>query len=160
GPSALGMNSQGLLRARLCNRGDTSGSAEISFFLSTDTVLDRHDQWVATSSRLTLYARTCREASERVIMPIMPEGRYFLLAMTDPDDLVLEQWENNNLRVGNATWVDFTAPAAPGLSWVPGATTPSLYANTEANVTIRIYSGGSCSGRTVGSAGSGQGSYC
>ena len=160
GPSALGMHSQGQLRARLCNRGDTSGSAEISFFLSTDTTLDRHDQWVATSSRITLSARTCREATERVIMNIMPEGRYFLLAMTDPDDMVREQWENNNLRVGNATRVDFTAPAGPGLSWVPGASSPSLYANAEANVTVRVYSGGICAGTPVASASSGQNSYC
>jgi CARDB len=160
GPSALGMNSQGQLKARLCNRGDTSGSAEVSFFLSTDTVLDRNDQWVATSPRISLTDGFCQDARERAIIPAMPEGRYFLLAVTDPDGLVLEEWENNNLRVGSAIQVDFTAPAAPGLSWVPGANPPRLYAHAEPNASIRVYSNGNCAGTSLGGASAGQGSYC
>jgi hypothetical protein len=160
GPPALSMASQDLLRARLCNRGAASGSTEVTFFLSTDTVLDQRDAWLGSSSRISLMAGSCRDASARVVTPAVSEGRYFLLALADPNDMALEGWENNNLRVGGSTWVDFTAPSSPALSWVTGTGSPRLTARSEANVTIRVYSGGSCAGAPVANASSGAGAYC
>jgi hypothetical protein len=160
GPAALSISSQDLLRARLCNRGTASGSAEVFFFLSANAILDQSDAWVNSSSRITVSAGSCRDATARVLTPVLPEGRYFLIALADPEQKEIEEWENNNLRVGSATLLDFTAPQAPALAWLTSAGSPRLTVLSDAHVNIRVYSGGTCSGSPVASSNSGPGSYC
>lgn len=158
GPATLTTGSQELVRARLCNRGDTSASTGVSFFLSTDTVLDLRDAWLASSPRLTVLAGSCREASARVVMPAVSKGRYFLIALADPDELVLEGWENNNLRVEGTIWVDptparydTTPPEAPVIaeaSWQYGTTQHGLRVrgSTEPGAEVGIFIDVACTG--------------
>src|SRR6218665_4137 len=56
GPSSLGSNSQDFLRARLCNRGGSLATTDVSFFLSKDKVLDPLDRRVGTSEQVTVKA--------------------------------------------------------------------------------------------------------
>ncbi|MBN1206472.1 MAG: hypothetical protein JXB05_16415 [Myxococcaceae bacterium] len=160
-PSALSLGSEVQLQARLCNRGDTAGSTEVSFYLSRDNFLDPLDTWVATSTTIFVPSGGCRDASEWVMAPDVPEGSYVLIALADADELVHERQESNNSRVGSSTLVDFSAPPLPALSWLLGSSElPRLVVRSEANTVIRVYSGGSCAGTPVASSNSGTGAYC
>jgi len=163
GLSVLSTASQDLLRARLCNRGGSSASAEVSFFLSRDMLLDQSDALVGTSSRLSVTAGSCRDVSARVVAPALPARSYYLIALADPDDEVAEEWEDNNQRSGGSVHVDFNPPEAPVLSWVTSSGSvqlPKLSARSETNATIRVYSGSTCSGAPVANGVSNTGSYC
>ena len=144
GPSALSIASQDLLRARLCNRGDRSGATEVSFFLTRDIIIDSRDERLATTTRTTVLAGSCREVSARVSLPNMLEGSYTLAARADADERVFEDREDQQPADGGHPWVDLTPPPTPFLSWVldSGAgQMPRLTARSEANATVRGLSG-------------------
>ncbi|HYI02343.1 hypothetical protein [Hyalangium sp.] len=162
GPFALSTAPQELLRARLCNRGDTSSSTEVSFFLSKDALLDSRDVLVATSSRISVPAEGCREVTGRVGTLELAARTYHLIAVADADDRVSEQLEGNNEREGGDIRVDFNAPPAPLLSWVDSGSMqlPRLIARSETNAKIRVYAGDSCYGEPVADGISSDDSYC
>jgi hypothetical protein len=111
----------GTLRAQVCNLGDNSGRAEVSFFLSKDAFLDSRDALLTTSSRIFVPAGSCREASAPATELDVPAGSYFLLAMVDPDNLVFESDELNNRRVGSSIRVDFSGGDQPQTDTLPPA---------------------------------------
>jgi hypothetical protein len=159
-PSALGRSSRDELEARLCNRGDTADTTEVSFYFSRDSILDPSDLWVTTSMPTFVPSGSCRDVSERVFAPDIQEGSYVLIALADADELIRERRESNNSRAGGTLRVDFTAPPSPSLSWLPGTGSPRLVVRSEANNVIRVYSGGTCAGTPVASSNSGSGAYC
>ncbi|WP_224369607.1 hypothetical protein [Hyalangium versicolor] len=155
GPSVLGGDSLKEVHAKLCNRGNIFGVTDVSFFLSKDNTLDTRDTWVATSSRISVPAGSCRDASAQVGFVDLPETSYYLLAAADFDDFTFEADERNNEGTGGHISVDFNPPPRPFLSWVSSTDSspfPLLQAQAEANDVIRVYRGDSCSGTPVAEA--------
>jgi hypothetical protein len=151
-PSVLNLSTGGSLQARLCNRGDTAGSTEVSFYFSLDSTFSLRDTRVATSAPIFLSAGTCQEVSERVERPDVSDSLYYLVAVADADSLVPEGREGNNARVGDRLRADFTAPPPPVLSWVFDTSStgiPRLRVEGLANAAVHVYSGGGCTGTPV-----------
>src|SRR5687767_554888 len=122
-PAVLSQTLSGPLRARLCNRGDTAGGTEVSFFFSLDRAFSSRDTLVTTSAPIFLSAGECRDVSE-LVRPEVSDSHYFLFAVADADMLVSESLEDNNARMGGQILVDYRAPPRPVLKWVPAEDPP------------------------------------
>jgi hypothetical protein len=149
-PAVLSQTLSGPLRARICNRGDTAGGTEVSFYLSYDRVLTSRDRLVSTTRPIFLSAGECRDVSE-LVRPEVPSNHYLLLAVADADLLVSEGQEDNNTRVGEQILVDFNSPPRPTLKWVPGEDptgSPRLEVTGEATYAY-VYTGERCEGTPV-----------
>ncbi len=149
-PAVLSQSQSGPLRARLCNRGDTAGGTEVSFYFSLDRAFSARDTLVTTTAPLFLSAGECRDVSEWV-RPDVPSSHYFLAAVADADMLVSEGHEDNNVRLGEQLLVDFRSPPRPVLKWVPGEDptgNPLLEVTAEASYAY-VYSGERCEGTPV-----------
>jgi hypothetical protein len=149
-PAVLSQNLSGPLRARICNRGDTAGGTEVSFYLSYDRALTSRDTLVATTRPIFLSPGECRDVSE-LVRPDVPSNHYLLIAAADADMLVSEGLEDNNARVGEKILVDFNSPPRPTLKWVPGEDptgSPRLEVTGEATYAY-VYTGERCEGTPV-----------
>ncbi|WP_342377299.1 hypothetical protein NVS55_38440 [Myxococcus stipitatus] len=160
GPSVLGAGEQ-QVRARLCNDGVASGTTEAAFFL-TSSSSSASQLLLATSTRLSLRSRECREVTAFISAQATPEGRYTLNARVDPDGLVNESDEGNNTRQGDTLMVDRTPPETPQPTWgqAGSGTTRDLTMHMEAGATVRVYQGPGCTGREVANTVVGQSAYC
>ena len=159
GPWVLGPNSQDFLRARLCNKGGSVTSADVSFFLSEDRFLDPLDKRVGTSEQVTVKAGECRDVIAQVKIQGVEQNPYYLIAMADPSDWVMEASETNNEHIGAMTEVDRTAPPVPVLSWVPGPQ-PRILATSLVGSSVRIYQGSKCLGEPVARGFASDNGYC
>ncbi|WP_426734824.1 CARDB domain-containing protein [Myxococcus faecalis] len=161
GPSALGTGEQ-RVQARLCNDGAGSGMTDAAFFLTASSAPGASEFHLGASPRFSLRAGECREVSASVSARAIPEGDYFLSARVDPDGLVTEDSEGNNVRLGNAVFVDRTPPPTPAPTWAQAGTgsTRALTLHTEAGATVRVYQGPGCTGTEVGSTVANAGNYC
>jgi hypothetical protein len=151
-PSALSPSSSAPMQARLCNRGDTDGSAEVSFYFSFNSTFDERDKLVTLIAPTFVAAGECQYVSELVARPDFSDGLYHLVAVADADMLVREGREDNNARVGDTTRVDFHAPPLPTLKWVPGEDptgSPRLEVTSEPHAFAYVYRGESCEGTAV-----------
>jgi hypothetical protein len=149
-PAVLSQNLSGPLRARICNRGDTAGGTEVSFYLSYDRAVTSRDLLVATTRPIFLSAGECRDVSE-LVRPDVPSNHYLLIAVADADMLVSEAQEDNNARVGEKILVDFRSPPRPTLKWVPGEDptgSPRLEVTAEATYSY-VYTGERCEGTPI-----------
>ncbi|WP_163997105.1 hypothetical protein [Pyxidicoccus caerfyrddinensis] len=164
GPSELSPRASGPLRALLCNRGDTDGSTEVSFYFSYSDTFEPFDKWVATTEPIFVRAGSCQDVSKWVPRPEVPDASYHLVAVADVDMWVSEGREGNNSRVGvGKSQVDFHAPPRPVLKWVSSEySTGSLVleVTSEVNDFVYVYSGESCEGLPVAESRVGSGSYC
>jgi hypothetical protein len=157
GPSQMGPNSQDFLRARLCNRGGGIATTDVSFFLSKDKFLDPLDRRVGTSEQVTVKAGDCKDVMAQVMMQGVAQEGYYLSAVADPSDWVMESSETNNERIGPRIWVDRNAPPVPTLSWVTGT---QMLASSELGTKILVYQGSTCSGEPVVFGYPSQDGYC
>ena len=164
GPTELSPRASGPLSALLCNRGDTDGSTEVSFYFSYNSTFDSFDKLVATTEPLFVAAGSCQDVSVLVARPRVPDESYHLLAIADVDMLVSEGREGNNARAGVRKFtVDFHAPPRPVLKWVPGEDptgSPVLEVISEVNDFVYVYSGESCEGLPVAESRVGSKLFC
>ncbi|WP_224245987.1 hypothetical protein [Hyalangium gracile] len=164
GPSELSPRASGPLRALLCNRGDTDGSTEVSFYFSYNNTFEPFDKWVTTTEPIFVPAGGCEDVSELVARPNVPDASYHLIAVADVDMLVSEGREGNNARVGVGKFtVDFHAPPRPVLKWVAGEYStgrPLLEVTSEVNDFVYVYSGERCEGEPVAESRVGSSSFC
>jgi hypothetical protein len=164
GPAELSPRASGPLRALLCNRGDTDGSTEVSFYFSYNSTFEQFDKWVATTDPIFVPAGGCQDVSELVARPNVPDASYHLIAVADVDMWVSEGREGNNARVGVGKFtVDFHAPPRPVLKWVPGEDptgSPFLEVTSEINDFVYVYSGERCEGAPVAESRVGSQLFC
>ncbi|MCP3142297.1 CARDB domain-containing protein [Pyxidicoccus xibeiensis] len=164
GPAELSPRARGPLRALLCNRGDTAGSAEVSFYFSHSDSFESFDKPVATTLPLFVRAGGCEDVSMLVARPEVADATYHLIAVADEDGRVSEGREGNNVRVGKDRFrVDFHAPPRPVLKWVSSEYSPEgplLEVTSEVNDSVYVYVGERCEGRPVAESRVGSESYC
>ncbi|WP_164013038.1 hypothetical protein [Pyxidicoccus trucidator] len=164
GPAELSPRASGPLRALLCNRGDTDGRTEVSFYFSYNDAFEPFDKPVATTGPHFVTAGDCQAVSVWLPQPEVPSARYHLVAVADEDLRVSEGREGNNSHVGRERFqVDFNPPPRPVLKWVPGqysSGSPVLEVTSEYNDYVYVYLGDSCEGRPVAESTVGSNSFC
>jgi hypothetical protein len=164
GPSELSPRASGPLRALLCNRGDTHGSTEVSFYFSYSNSFEPFDKWVATTEPIFVPAGGCQDVSKLVARPDVPDASYHLIAVADVGMRVSEGREGNNSRVEVGSFhVDFHAPPRPVLKWVSSeysTGSPVLEVTSEINDLVYVYSGESCEGMPVAESIVSSKSFC
>ena len=133
-PTAAAANSVITLTDTVKNQGLATVAASVTgFYLSTNATFDESDRFLGNRAVGSLAPSATDSASTQVtIPPETPAGGYYLLAVADVNNTVVESLENNNtkyfnfLRIGPDLIVTaVTAPtsAAAGTSITAGDTT-------------------------------------
>ena len=106
------------------NSGTANPTAAVSLRLSTDAVYSADDRLILTINAANVPGGTEKALSGSVALPaFLPAGKYYLLAMADPNDAVAETDETNNEAAAGAYDV-----AATGSDLQVGAITASVAA--------------------------------
>lgn len=95
----------GLIKARLdlTNLGATAaGKFSIRYVLSSDAVIDAADTKLKEVSYPSLGATETLETLETIVLPNIPGGKYYLGALIDVGEQVLESNEKNNAIASNS----------------------------------------------------------
>jgi subtilase family serine protease len=131
------------------NQGTGSTAAAITrFYLSADTQRDAGDSELGARVVPPLGAGASSTATTTVSIPAgTPTGAYYLLAVADADNTVVETYETNNLWArtiligGDLTVSTITAPASAGAgaSIVVGDTTANQGGGAVGATTTRYY---------------------
>ena len=103
---ASGATSSSTFEGKIRNTGEISASSsQLRYYISTDTVPDVSDYILGTSSGTTLNVSasySARNLNGLVYSSVSP-GNYFLIQYADPDNLVAELDENNNIQFYSIT---------------------------------------------------------
>ncbi|MBI2376917.1 MAG: putative Ig domain-containing protein [Deltaproteobacteria bacterium] len=124
-----------------------TGNVELDLYASTDAVLSLNDT-LLSQSVVSIAGETSKVLTETHVLPALPPGSYAIIARVDPDSLVTELDETNNIGVSVARFLnahDFrisavTAPAGadPGDNITVRATIQSLGVDYPGSVPYRV----------------------
>ncbi|MCE9671734.1 hypothetical protein LY474_28390 [Myxococcus stipitatus] len=161
GPSRLG-ETRAQVSARLCNHGTGAGTTEVNFFLTSSASVGATEVSLARGPRVSLRPDECQEVSSWVSAQATEEGVYFVGGRADPDGLVVEPREGDNLALGNTVYVDRTPPETPSPAWVRSGEGPEhrLTLHTEPDARVFVYRGAGCTGASVADMQVGSSAYC
>ncbi|MCP3102609.1 hypothetical protein LZ198_27415 [Myxococcus sp. K15C18031901] len=161
GPSTLGEAPQ-QVTARVCNYGTSAGTTEVAFFLTTSQSIGATEVLLARSARVSLRPDECQQVSSWVSAQAATEGIYFVSGRADPDGLVNETREGDNVVIGNTVFVDRTPPETPSPVWVKSGEGPAhrLTLHTEPGASVFVYPGAGCKGTPVANTQVGESAYC
>jgi subtilase family serine protease len=121
--------------AYIYNAGNTTAnSSDVTYYLSTNMVLDASDITLSTTAGTALYGGQYMTASGSIIVPTTtPAGNYYLLAKVDPQNSVTETNENNNV-----SYIQITVLAPFTGTVVPYSGTATI---TTCNTTVYDHAG-------------------
>jgi subtilase family serine protease len=119
GPTSVQPNATFTTSVNLCNRGQSSATADVDVYLSADTHIQRappsgpsEDFLLGTIPGVSLAMGQCVTRSLSVTAPYLPpelHGAYYLGAVVDPRNLREELIEDNNVKVGSRIGVGYEA---------------------------------------------------
>ena len=118
------------------NGGDTDvEETSVAFYLSTDQTLDASDDFIESESLGTdVEAGESEEENEQITLPSgVPDGEYYVLLVVDPNDVVAETDETNNVAAAEVYIGDPPPGARPDFAVTSLTVSPST---VEAGGTI------------------------
>jgi subtilase family serine protease len=82
----------------IINKGSKGEPFQVSGYLSTDTLFDSNDIWLGNIIFDTLYGGSTFYAYKALPVPQAAPGDYYILNCIDPQNLIAEGNENNNIQ--------------------------------------------------------------
>jgi len=93
-PVALAIDT---LNYHLNNAGvKNAGNSVTEFYWSTDSILDGGDALLGSKNEIAINANTTQWTSFTYTKPTALEGKYYIIAVLDANQMVVETWESNN----------------------------------------------------------------
>jgi CARDB/Bacterial pre-peptidase C-terminal domain/Bacterial Ig domain len=140
-------------------------ASKTAYYLSVDNKLGAGDKLLSGSRSIpALKPKKTSKGSANVKIPLTTAAKkYLLLSCADAGKVVKEKSEKNNCKasakkisVAAKVIIDTTPPNAPQLSSTQPASpssdnSPNITGSAEANSTVNLYAGTTCSGSPVGS---------
>jgi hypothetical protein len=94
--------------------GSTSGSVYVYFYLSTDQTYDAQDRYLGMFVGGYLNAGQVKSISQSLTIPAnMAPDSYYLIAVADPYNYVMEQDDPDNLNGNNKAVGNIVTVSAP-----------------------------------------------
>ncbi|MDY7227028.1 CARDB domain-containing protein [Hyalangium rubrum] len=132
GPASATPGQQLTASVTLCNQGTQGGDTHVEVYLSTDTTITPHgptapspDTYFGSASAQYLNAGQCQTLTVQGSAYVPADGAYYLGAVADPQNSVVEVLETNNAKAGTRLGIgnkpDFVVSAVTGpASVMPG----------------------------------------
>jgi MYXO-CTERM domain-containing protein len=125
------------------------GALEVGLYASADQVIDATDTLVAVTTVNLTGATNIETFQASGVMPVLPPGAYYPVAVLDPNNLIVESSEVNNQFLGAATFntgpdfavgsVNIPGSVQPGGTIMVTTTIDSLAVGFTGNVPYRLY---------------------
>ena len=100
-PTMMEVGQQVDVSRTVSNLGDLTGTTDFELFLSTDAVITRQDIGVGSGNTMVLPGGANTGRVVVTVPPGTPAGMYYLGAIVDPANAVVEHDESNNTFVSN-----------------------------------------------------------
>ncbi len=150
GPTSANTGGAVTLSATLANLGSGPAAAStLNFYLSTNTVIDSTDILVGTLAIPALAGGTSTLVSLPTMIPVtLPIGTYYIGAIADAGNTIIETNETNNARLGNQITTS-TLPVDLNISAVSNPTKAQNGASITLTGTVRNLGTASAPASTV-----------